>query len=127
MHVYTSHRRSAGLFEPPELVLVKEGFCWPAFLFTVLWTLWHRMWLAALLLLLAQGALGAVATAAGLHPLAEAALSLGFMLFVGFGGNDWRRGSLRRRRFADGPVVAAADRDMGEWRLLEAETRTGAI
>ena len=26
-------------------VLVKEGFSWPAFLITLPWLIWHRMWI----------------------------------------------------------------------------------
>ncbi len=125
MRVYTAHRRDAGLFEPPDLVLVKEGFCWPAFLFGFLWALWHRMWLTALLLFLAEALLAVVAAALGLATMAQIALSAGFMLFVGFGANDWRRRSLRRRGFEEGPVLVAEGPDAAAWRLMQAEAGAG--
>ena len=33
-----------------QLVSVKQGFSWPAFFFTFLWAIYHRLWLAALVL-----------------------------------------------------------------------------
>ena len=122
MRVYTTHRRSAGLFADPDLVLVKEGFCWPAFLFTGLWALSHRMWLTALGLFAAGAAIELLSAAVGVGSLVNAALSLGAMLFVGFAANDWRRSSLARRGYIEGPVVAAPDQDAAEWRLIAAET-----
>ena len=48
MRVYTVHLRRHGLMPERDLVLVREGFSWWAFLFTSLWALWHRMWWEAL-------------------------------------------------------------------------------
>lgn len=121
MRAYTAHSRARGLFEEPDLLLVKEGFCWPAFLFGWLWALWHRMWLTALLLLLVELALAAAAERLGLATAAQVALAFGMMLFVGFAANDWRRRSLRRRGFEEGPAVVGANQAAAEWRLLQAE------
>ena len=30
-----------------DIVAVKEGFCWPAFLFSLVWATFHRLWLFA--------------------------------------------------------------------------------
>ena len=37
-----------------KMVPVKEGFCWPAFFFSLFWTLWHRLWLVTLGLVVAN-------------------------------------------------------------------------
>ena len=125
MRIYTAHRRDAGLYAEPETVLVKEGFSWPAFFFTALWALWHRMWLTALLILAAEIALGIFGDRLNLSSGAEFAVSLGFLLFVGFGANDWRRRSLRRRGFDEGTPVAAASLDAAEFRFFAAEREAG--
>ena len=53
MRVYTVHiLPGADALEDAPL-LVREGFCWPAAIFTVFWALWHRMWLVAGLLFIA--------------------------------------------------------------------------
>jgi hypothetical protein len=122
MRIYTAHRRDAG----PDLILVKEGFSWPAFFFSVLWALWHRMWLTALLIFAAEVALGALADRLALSPAAEFAVSLGILLFVGFEANDWRRRSLMRRGFDPGVPICASSLDEAEFRFLAADARAAA-
>src|SRR5690606_5223268 len=85
-------------------------------LFTVLWALWHRLWLAAILLLLAALAIGVAVELAGLDSLTETVLMLALALYAGFAGNDWRRARLLRRGYEEAAAVAAAD-------LVEAERR----
>ena len=43
------------VLEPPDgnperVAFVREGFSWSALLLTVLWAVWHRMWVVAALL-----------------------------------------------------------------------------
>jgi hypothetical protein len=61
MRVYTVHihprRRDADGLGDRDVVLVKEGFCWPALFFSVIWAIWKGLWLVALLFLLLQAAL----------------------------------------------------------------------
>lgn len=125
MRCFTVHRRDTGLFTEPDAVLVKEGFCWPAFFFTVLWALWQRMWLVAFLILVVQVAAGVLSTWLGLVESAQYALTLGIMLIVGYGANDWRRHSLARRRYEETGVVCAGDRDEAELRMLQLERSGG--
>ena len=46
MKIYSVHDRPGSLAPDRDVVLVKEGFCWPAFFLTALWALWHRLWRA---------------------------------------------------------------------------------
>jgi len=34
-----------------EFRAIKQGFCWPAFFFTFLWAIYHRLWLAAVVII----------------------------------------------------------------------------
>ena len=34
-------------YQIENILVVKEGFCWPALLFTMLWAIWQRLWLVA--------------------------------------------------------------------------------
>lgn len=115
MRVFTAHARDGD----PEVLLVKEGFSWPAFLFQALWALWHRMWGAALGLLGLGIAAEGLGIAAGLGGAAQAALSLGVAALIGFLGNDLRRHGLARRGYAESAVVAGRDADAALHRLLE--------
>ncbi len=110
MRIYTVHTLPGAdaLEEAP--LLVREGFCWPAAIFTVFWALWHRMWLAAVLLFVA-GLVPSVLEYAGANPPVLLALSAGIFLIAGFSGNDWRRAKLRRLGYRFEGVVAASEED----------------
>ncbi len=102
-----------------DFVSVKEGFCWPAFLFAVPWALWHRLWLAALAFLGIEILAVLSLWAMGLTPAGGAAVSLGLTVWIGFFANDFRRFSLKRRGFIFDEVVAASNLDAAEQRYLE--------
>ena len=92
-----------------ETVFVKEGFAWPAFLLTAIWAAWHGLWLAAIVFLAGGLAIGFLAAAFGLPEALEYALHGGWLLWIGFSANDWRRRKLARRGYALAGVVAAPD------------------
>lgn len=100
-------------------MLVKEGFCWPAFLFTFLWALWHRLWLAAAGVLVTATAVGILEQGLPHAPLAQALLGLCFSAAVGWLGNDWRRAKLARRGYREWGPVAARDGDEALRRFLD--------
>ncbi len=111
MRIYTIHLPSRFGPANADPVILKEGFNWAAAIFTVLWALWHRMWLVATALLVASAALGVGATLFGLGPESRAVLMVGYAILVGFHANDWRRWSLERRDFEDAGIVAAPRAD----------------
>jgi len=123
MRLYSVHLRRHGLDADRDVVLVKEGFSWPGFLFTVLWALWHRLWWAAAVIVLAQAGLGALAWAVAPDPLSQAALSVGLGCVVGFVGNDVRRHRLERRGFELAGVAQGDDADAALARFLDGQPR----
>lgn len=70
MRSYTLHlpadARPGESVELDRAVLVRDGFSWPAFAFTVLWFLFHRLWIAALVVLVGLVALAAAGFVLGL-------------------------------------------------------------
>ena len=119
MRVYTIHHDPIDVGPESEFVVVKEGFCWPAFVFTALWALWHRMWLVFVLLLVAGVALELALALLGADDVASLAIGLGYALFVGYGANDWRRWTLARRGKALMGIVAAADTEAALYRYVD--------
>ncbi len=126
MRLYTVHLRRHGPDADSDLVLIKEGFCWPAFFLGPLWVLWHRLWLAALVLLVAGVALSGTALLLRLDGLSQGAVSVGFAVIVGFVANDLRRRRLARRHFTLAAVVSGAGREAAEWRFLDGEPALAA-
>lgn len=120
MRVYTAHYRPTAAPPDREIVLVKEGFCWPALFFSALWALWHRMWIEAAVFVVASLALEAAAEFVGLAPLGVSAAGVGLSLLIGYVANDLRRASLERRGFRLAGVVAGRDHDTALARLVDA-------
>lgn len=90
-------------------ILVRDGFNWAAFFFSVLWMLWHRLWLAALATLLvlvgASAALEALAISEGAAALASVLLAV----LIGLEGSSLRRWTYARRGSPVVDVVSAPD------------------
>ncbi len=126
MRLYTVHIRRHYPDADSDLVLIKEGFCWPAFFLGPLWALWHRLWLVALVLLVADVALSGTALLARLDGLSQGAVSVGFAAIVGFVANDLRRRALERRHFTLAAVVSGARREAAEGRFLDGEPELAA-
>jgi hypothetical protein len=120
VRVYTAHYRPTSPPPDRDIVLVKEGFCWPAFVFSALWALFHRMWIEAAALLAVSLGLELAVDLAGLAPLGASAAGLGLSLLIGFVANDLRRWHLERRGFRTAAVVAGGDEDSALARLVDA-------
>lgn len=119
MKMYTVHLRRHGLDPDRDVVLVKEGFSWPAFFLSILWALWHRLWLAAALIIAANIVLGL-----GIHflrpdPLTQAVVALGVAAIIGYLANDFRQEKLARSGFAVDGVVSGFNREHALRRYLD--------
>ena len=122
MRMYTVlQRRSSGdsgANADSDIVLVKEGFCWPGLLFGPAWALANRVWAVAAVLvalvagiLMLPGLIGAGETLGGLVLLALAAR-------LGFEGNDLRQWSLQLSGFEITGVVGGRNLADAERRLF---------
>ena len=126
MNVYTIHLRRHGLDPDRDLLVVKEGFSWPAFFLSFPWALWHRLWVPAAVIFLAGAAIGLLGAKLHLDPLSQWALSLGLAAIVGYLGNDLRRRRLDRQGFALADVSSGDDADAALRRYLDAEPALAA-
>ncbi len=126
MKLYTVHLRRHGLDPVKDMILVGEGFCWPAFFLGGLWALWHRLWLPALVVIGLEIGLGVGMVLVGADDLSVAVAGLGLRLLVGYAGNDVRRWALHRWYFVPMGVVAAPDLELAEHRFLAAMPQIAA-
>ena len=97
MRIYTVQQgpdpRSAG----DDIEFVRDGFSWGAFFFTLIWPLYHGLWLVSVLVLVLSSALGAVIELAGFDDLGRGAVWLAAALVFGYEANNLRRWTLSRR------------------------------
>ena len=121
MRTYTVHLRRHGSLRESDMVLVKEGFCWPAAFLGLVWALWHRLWLVAVILLAANVVLALATSMAGFGSQVQGAISVGFAVIVGFVANDLRRWATERRDLSLAGVVSARRLEDAERTFLESE------
>ncbi|WP_457106412.1 DUF2628 domain-containing protein [Methylobacterium sp. P5_C11] len=99
-------------------VLVRDGFSWSAFAFTVLWFLFHRLWIAALIVLVALVSLAAAGIAFGLPTGAGLVVTLLAAWLIGLEASSLRRWTLARRGWPARDAVVAATPEEAEGRAL---------
>lgn len=119
LKVYTVHLRQPARDAERDLVIVREGFSWGAFLVSVLWALWNRLWLVAIVLMALELLLPLVAGWAGLGAASGGILSIALAVLAGLFGNDLKRWTLEGRGYAEVALVAARSPDEAEQRFGE--------
>lgn len=99
-------------------VLVPDGFAWSAFAFGVLWFLFHRLWIAALIVLAGFVALAGIGHMLGLPPGIATLVTLLASWLVGLEASSLRRWTLARRGWPARDAVIAATPEEAEARAL---------
>ena len=118
MRTYSLHVRPAGASADGDAVLIREGFSWAAFLLSVPWALWHGLWRAAIVLIVAGAAIGVVVALFGLDAFSQTVVGLGYGLIVGLAAPDLRRRGLARRGYVERGIVVGRNRAEAEFRYL---------
>lgn len=116
MRIYTVHELAGAPADGKGVVFVREGFSWPALVFTVFWLGFERQWLALAIYMGLGFTLAALGAALGLGKEAMAILSLAMQVFLAASANDIRRWTLRRHGYRDigvagGRTLSEAERD----------------
>ena len=119
LKVYTVHLRQPVRDAERDIVLVREGFSWGAFLVSVLWALWNRLWLVAIVLMALELVLPLVAGWAGLGAASGGILSIALAVLAGLFGNDLKRWTMEGRGYAEVALVAARSPDEAQQRFGE--------
>lgn len=101
-----------------KAVLVPDGFSWPAFAFTAVWFLFHRLWIAALIVMAGLVLLALGGYALGLSRLAGTAITLLACVLIGLEASSLRRWTLTRQGRPVRDVIVARDGADAEARLL---------
>jgi hypothetical protein len=116
MRIYTVHERAGAPADGEGLVFVREGFSWEAFVFTFLWLVFQRLWLALVVYIVVVLAAAAAAAAIGLSPAGMFAVSFALHFLLACEANDIRRRALASRGYpeiaiASGRTLVEAERD----------------
>lgn len=118
MTVFTVHIKDS--FDNPDLILVKDGFSWPAAVFGFMWALAIGAPLLALALFCVQIAVSALLPLWIENAEALGMAQLGSAVLIGLIANEARRWFLTFRGLHEVGVVTAPDKDQGERRFFDA-------
>jgi hypothetical protein len=122
MRIYTLHQpKDLAKDRAAEVVPVKEGFSWPAFIVSPLWALWHRLWFWAVGFVAANILLGWALAAAGGNEFVTSTASFALALIIGWTANDLRRRKLRKQGFEECAALVADNKETAVARFLMAE------
>ena len=122
MSVYTVHepplRGRETSPDPDRFVFVRDGFHFWAFVFSLLWLIWHRLWLALIGYIVVVAVLEAGLRALGASDTALSVAVLLVSLLVGLEASTLRRLKLARRGWKNVEVVSAVDLEDAERRFF---------
>lgn len=122
MKLYAVFLKDHGRKPDRDMVLVKEGFSWPAFLMPPLWALWSRMWWEALALFAVIALFAWGLEAGGVPEHLSQVSMLALVIAIGMIGNDLKRWSLSQRGFSEVATIGAKNADEAERRFLQDAT-----
>ena len=117
MALYVIQARGTDQTALERATIIKDGFSWPAFIFAQLWLIYHRLWLALLIWVLAEVAFTLLVLP---HTATGTFIAVDFLahLFIGFEGNRLRLAKgARSAVLVD--VVEGRDRDEAEARFFD--------
>lgn len=120
IHVVMEPPAKAGQNASEGAVFVRDGFYFFGFVAPILWLLWHRLWLAAVVTLAATLALAVAIEVAGLA-FPATLLPLLISLYVGLEGGALRLAKLRRAGWRQWGVIEADSTADAEARYLFAD------
>ena len=121
MPTYTVHQppaKNGRAADPQRFVFVRDGFHFWAFLLTLPWLIYRRLWLALLGYVLLTAALAVMFHFLRTPSGSQAAIGLLIGLLVGLEAASLRRWTYRRRRWANIGVVVGDDEEDAERRFF---------
>ena len=107
MRLYTVHHRPDSDALDPDVVFVKEGFCWPALFVPLLWLIYRKQVWGLLAYLAVTAIVSGATLILGLDTITTMLLSVVLSLYVAAQANDWRRWRLGAQGYELVTVVAA--------------------
>ena len=119
MKLYAVFLKDHGRNPARDMILVKEGFSWPAFFFTVIWALWKRMWWIAAAFVAVLGLAAWVLEMAQMSESIRQIVMLAVCATIGMVANDIRRWHLANLGYAEVAMIGAKNIDDAERRFLD--------
>lgn len=119
VNIYTFHKRDESL---ESVVAIREGFSFYAFVFSILWPLYHRLWSMTTAYLIYYIVVGMLHEWGWIGKDELIAIHVGFLLLMGSTAYDWRRWSLKRQGYKLFDIIAGCNYEDALRRFLDRHT-----
>jgi len=101
-----------------DIVAVKDGFCWSAFLLSLVWATFHQLWLFVFSLIGLCSITFFTLYQQGAEPSFNLIACFGNFVLFGYLANDFRRFKLRRAGYLERGIILAPTVDAAVQRYL---------
>ena len=118
MRIYTVQQGPVPRAAGDDLAFVLEGFSWGALVFTIIWPLYHGLWLVFAMAVVLFLVLSVLTGVAGFSELGRNAIFLAAAVIFALEANNLRRWTLRRRGWREVGVVAGRTLSDAEHRFF---------
>jgi hypothetical protein len=130
-HIYTFHDPAPDTQPSTDhavrIVGIKDGIAWWALPVPFIWLVWHRLWRALAVYVVAVVAIGIIIEFLPLSVSADVLIGALFNVAVAVQGNDLRRAALMRRGFSEVAAVSASSMVEAECVFFDAWARGETI
>lgn len=123
MKLYNSYINKTKNQAIKDLVLVKNGFSFFAFLFNIFWFLYHRMWKESLVLLIVNYLLIEISAKAIFGDFEVFIIMIGFSTIIAINANHWYTQHLRRKDYLFAGYVFGKNREAAKLRFIHNLTK----
>jgi hypothetical protein len=104
MRIYTVYESSDLM---STVIPIKEGFNWAAFILSLLWAVYNRLWVWAVLIAVANGCLTWFLFLSRGDFVAQTTAFMALAVIIGWMSNDVKRKSLVKRGFKEAAILLA--------------------
>jgi hypothetical protein len=119
MHIYTVHLNPKAAEPLENAIFVKEGFSWLATIFTFFWMIYHRIWWAAIAIMVYNMAVAYLQETQILSAEIATIINVAVVVIIGLSAGDWYRDTLRRRGYVLTEIVSGMNEEQAEQRFLD--------
>lgn len=119
LKTYTVHIKTDNDNNVKDIVFVEEGFSWMAFIFSIFWTLFNRLWLASVILFVIYMAVEILNDVGTIPVMSFALVKVSIDVLLGFFADDILRAKLDRKGYVFYAIVAGENQAQAQLRFLE--------
>lgn len=117
MKIYTVYNYKNSKFSSEQSILINEGFSFNAFIFTGFWSLYHRLWLFTLLIILINIGIGLLISKNLIAINYSYLISFIINLIIGFYATDIHRYILIKKGYYLSDIIGARNLEEAQFRL----------